>query len=335
MIKRAKMTWTVRDICRYKNKNELTFDNAIQRGNVWDLDKKSLLIHSILVDYPMPEFWMSRENGIYDGLDGKQRYTAMSEFITNQYTIRNVPTVENEDGDIIDVNGKKFENLDQELKDRIMNYTLDIHYFEELSAEQKKEIFYRLNNGKSLTKSEIIKVQAKSLDDIIEIAKHPVFDMVPIKEASKTSFAIDIVMKAYVILFSDSKSLESKKISDEMKKKKFPIEKIQIMLDVFTIMENVCKILEEKDTKDSKTVIKRILTKTHFVTLLPLILYVKENNIPEEKLAEWVFRFFNNSSGATISEEYNKNAMTASARLKSVQIRLDAVKEDFDAFMKL
>ena len=45
----------IRTLKKYYDSNKLNFDLAIQRkDNIWDLERKSLIIHSILYGYPIP-----------------------------------------------------------------------------------------------------------------------------------------------------------------------------------------------------------------------------------------------------------------------------------------
>ena len=64
MLRSAKIEWTARKLYKMAQRNEITFDNAVQRGFVWDNKKKSLLIHSMLSGYPIPPFYAAKnENG--------------------------------------------------------------------------------------------------------------------------------------------------------------------------------------------------------------------------------------------------------------------------------
>lgn len=46
---------------------KVNFDNAVQRGLVWDISKKSLLIHSMVYGYAIPAMYFTRDmEGVYD-----------------------------------------------------------------------------------------------------------------------------------------------------------------------------------------------------------------------------------------------------------------------------
>ncbi len=52
MLKKANLDWNARQLCKLVQKKEIKFDNAVQRGLVWDVQRKSLLIHSMLHGLP-------------------------------------------------------------------------------------------------------------------------------------------------------------------------------------------------------------------------------------------------------------------------------------------
>lgn len=93
MIKTT-LNWTVKNLkSMYDGKNTLQMDHAIQRqSGQWDGDrlKKSLLIHSILANYPVPPIYCLKEavnekDYSYSILDGKQRLTTTFDYIDGRY----------------------------------------------------------------------------------------------------------------------------------------------------------------------------------------------------------------------------------------------------------
>ena len=47
MLKRANIDWNGKKLVNLVQKGVITFDNAIQRSYIWDVKRKSLLIHSM------------------------------------------------------------------------------------------------------------------------------------------------------------------------------------------------------------------------------------------------------------------------------------------------
>ena len=71
-----------------KERGKVNYDNAVQRNLMWDVEKKSLLIHSMIYGHAIPAMYFTRaENGIYDSLDGKQRSNAISEFLRDEFAL--------------------------------------------------------------------------------------------------------------------------------------------------------------------------------------------------------------------------------------------------------
>ena len=52
---------------------ELGFDHALQRALVWDEERKSLLIHSLIKNFPIDPIKAVKDGNTYQILDGKQR----------------------------------------------------------------------------------------------------------------------------------------------------------------------------------------------------------------------------------------------------------------------
>ena len=63
MIK-GKQNWTVSNIKKmYESKQVLSFSHPIQRqSELWNNMQKSLLIHSMLANYPIPNIYVLRED---------------------------------------------------------------------------------------------------------------------------------------------------------------------------------------------------------------------------------------------------------------------------------
>ena len=94
MLKRANINWNARQLAKMAQNGSIRFDNAVQRGLVWDVQRKSLLIHSMLTGYPIPPFYAVKGGGCYDMLDGKQRTNAIVDFISRKFELEGIPKVD-------------------------------------------------------------------------------------------------------------------------------------------------------------------------------------------------------------------------------------------------
>jgi len=99
MIKKSNIQWSAKALVNQVIKGNVNFDCAIQRGYTWDLPRKIMLIHSLIENYPIPAFFMSkREDGKYDGLDGKQRTQAIMSFMNDEFDLGEDFTAVDTDG---------------------------------------------------------------------------------------------------------------------------------------------------------------------------------------------------------------------------------------------
>ena len=60
MIK-ANIAWSAKQIAKAVTKGSMVFDNAIQRGNVWNVVQQSLLIESLIHNYPVPPMYTIKQ----------------------------------------------------------------------------------------------------------------------------------------------------------------------------------------------------------------------------------------------------------------------------------
>lgn len=139
------------------------FDPPYQRRSLWSEEKKSFLIDSVMRNYPMPPIFLHQkiddETGktTYDVIDGKQRLTALLEFIEDK-----IP-VADENGEELGKNplaGRYFSELSDpafaEAKSRFWRYVIPIEYIDTGEQQVIDSIFDRLNrNGEPLTGQEL------------------------------------------------------------------------------------------------------------------------------------------------------------------------------------
>lgn len=99
MIKTT-LNWTVKNLKHmYDAKETLSFDHPIQRQSAqWSNLQQSLLIHSILANFPVPAIYVQKSDAEeaddkgktlykYSVLDGKQRMTTIFSFINGEYAL--------------------------------------------------------------------------------------------------------------------------------------------------------------------------------------------------------------------------------------------------------
>jgi len=161
-IKINRKALNVGSIVTRLRRKSITLAPSYQRGEVWDLKKKSQLIESLLLRIPLPSFYVAEgDNGEYEVVDGQQRLTAIRDFYFENGNIE-----KNSNGLGFKLEGleylKKFEghqcsNLPTSLQQNMEEGQLDFIVIDNNTAEDVKFIiFSRINRGGvSLSEQEV------------------------------------------------------------------------------------------------------------------------------------------------------------------------------------
>lgn len=166
MIK-TNLNWTVKNLkAMHDSKETLSFNHPIQRiSGQWDNEQQSLLIHSLLANYPVPSVYIHKLESVevdgkgkhsysYSVLDGKQRMTTVFSYINGEFALgEDVPDVIIE-GASYEIAGKYFADLADDVRQEILRFRFNITCFEDVTDEEIEEIFFRLNNSTPLTKAQ-------------------------------------------------------------------------------------------------------------------------------------------------------------------------------------
>lgn len=324
---KANLNWNVKRIVNGMTKGDITFDNAIQRGFVWDKKRMSLLIDSVLRGYPIPPIFTiktgdvvsvgKKELPIYDCIDGKQRSTTFKKFLDNEFRLEGLNPFILADGEEVDINGKTFEELPEEAQDFIKDYTLVVYYFDDCTDDEVAEMMSRLNNGKVLTGTENARIKAKCLPQIQELAQHNLLT-VYLSDAALRGYANEDIVIKFALLLNEQTDLSNKRVREAY--------------ETFTFGENINKSITDtmdfvleaiENATDDKKIIKRMTSKANLITILYTAheYIVQGGNVDDftDKIAE----FYNGTDGATVSEEYNEACTNGTMRSANVITRND------------
>ena len=155
-IEQSKISVSIRDLVNgftdteemgvYAFGGKLNVRPAYQREFVYDDKKRDLVIDSVASGIDLGKmYWSVNDDGSYELLDGQQRTISICKYCTNNFKMefeKGLPMF--------------FDNLDEEQRERILNYTIDIVVCKGATSEKLK-LFQRLNvAGAVLTDQELL-----------------------------------------------------------------------------------------------------------------------------------------------------------------------------------
>ena len=56
-LRKASITWNANQIAKMVNNGKVTFDNVVQRSYVWEPTRRSKLITSMIIGFPIPPWY--------------------------------------------------------------------------------------------------------------------------------------------------------------------------------------------------------------------------------------------------------------------------------------
>ena len=338
-MNKTKLSWTVANIEKmHDEKKVLSFDHPIQRkSEQWSDTQKSLLIHSMLANYPVPNIYVLREDSQeldeknkpvfnYFVMDGKQRLTSVLSYIWGEFPLdENIPAITIEDVEY-QIAGKYFCDLEEPVQYEIKRYKFDIIAFEECSNREIEEIFFRLNNSTPLTKSQVAKakvgVEIAELINGLLTSKFFTTSCNFSKAQLKASDDQKVLIQSMMLLdtnnvldfelkdFSENSILEySESIRGTYTDKQSNILKsaIQYLTDAFP----------EKNKQ---------LRKISIPTLVYMADIAEDKEIKPMYFRQW-FEFFTEED--ELMEDYKTFCSTGSTKLEKVQGRLAVMTKSF------
>lgn len=324
---RFNINWTAKTLMNQMKRGNVNFDNAIQRGLVWDNEKKSLLIHSMIYGYAIPAMYFTRnEDGVYDSLDGKQRSNAIAEFLNDEFALTlDTPPVYDDDGKMDNVGGMYFSQLPEWAKDRVKDFNLTIYYYEGMTEEEIKEFFRRLNNGKPLSSMELTRVSTPCLEKFQKLANHDAIKSI-VTKTGKNRFTDEMIaMQLYNFITMENPDFSTKAFREWARNvvvDDVVMNDIRAALDKYLNVVTVIENAEDISSDKYKKFLKTVKTRTHFVTCI-YACYLHSGKTVKE-LAYELMEYF--SGEPTISDDYNNTVHAGSAKAAAVTMRKNEIK---------
>lgn len=145
-------------------RNRITYDPYYQRKYVWDKQKATYFIESILVGTEIPPLIFFNSGGQLEVIDGRQRFQTIDRYIKGEFELARRGLVS-----LKSLVGMKFDRLSDEIRNTFMDTALRVIEFAIVASDDitdvqedmiKKEVFRRYNSGITpLRKSEIEKAE--------------------------------------------------------------------------------------------------------------------------------------------------------------------------------
>jgi hypothetical protein len=306
-----------------KNETKTRFDLSIQRGFVWDAERKSLFINSLIEGYPVPAFYAldSTEDDFLWLLDGKQRLGTVLAYLKEEFALsKNTPNIND-----VDIAGLKFSELPEEFQDEIKNFGFNIWKFKNITELERDQLFYRLNYGMALSKMELTRVVASSkvMDFINDISAQEFFQLkVAISDSQKNRYVdeevilqiISILMNGHNEGFSGK---ELKALALNLKENGIP-ENIQEIVKTTTNYLDQAIPVKEKFMKKLN---------------IPIAFYIAQKAINDDveplKFGGFLQDFF-----ANLPDAYYLATQSGSAKKENIKDRIDSMSKYYDENIK-
>ena len=160
-------TLSVRTLLSERNLRRIDYKPYYQRNYVWDVEKQSFFIESVLLGTEIPPLILYKTGLKTEVIDGRQRFETLKRFKENDFSLSLKGLM-----DLPALSRKSFNTLDNELKELFLNSYIRVFEFEvitdvtpEIEDKIKKEIFRRYNTG--ITPLSSVEVDSAKYDNDI------------------------------------------------------------------------------------------------------------------------------------------------------------------------
>ena len=345
-LEKATITWSAKQLSGMIKNDKIDFSHIIQRGLVWEVWRKSKLIESMIIGYPVPTVYAKRVDdgsgkrgsNIYMIMDGKQRLSTVKEFLNDEFSLSKLPSVTymDEESDTeceIDISGMKFSELPEALQNYLSTVMFSVTYFDNLTKFEEKELFKRLNNGRPLSTKSRTLASAKNIEELLDIGSHELFENMLTAKARENKNQAVLVTKAWMML---NKPVED--ISFASKDLNPQIEELEISgdekVELDKVFNFVMDVHDELTGNHEKDVARKLYKEVHFISLIPYLKKALDNDINESMFADWMIDFFKTENDSDVYAKYNEACNHGIARNSNIVARHNALGESYAEFFK-
>lgn len=308
---------------------KFNFDPPYQRDSVWDEEKQSFFIDSILRNYPIPPIFLHQkiddETGriTFEVVDGKQRLTAIVNFINGQITSAS----EEEDDELT---GVFFSDLSTskyaEVKKLFWRYQMPIEYIDTEDERIIDSIFDRLNrNGERLNGQELRNAKYHDTDfykKIVEYSQREYWQKLLEHVDKKRMEDKEFVSELIFTILEDEVFGATQDIIDSLYEK-YCTKNGDETNEAFSIFEKTTDYLVDMNI-DFKS--HKASGVSHLYGIFSYALYCSNNNVPVEEASNRLSTFLDSlwekdtQHNAELRREYRKT-MSSSTKSKTQRSR--------------
>lgn len=206
-LKISTYSQSIESLFRERSLNKIKYDPYYQRNYVWNPEKATFFIESILLGTEIPPIILFDNGSIKEVIDGRQRFETILRFLKKDLKLSEKGLHE-----LKDLNKKAFDDLSTQIQDIFLDSTLRVFEFtvvnepkldSDLEDKIKKEIFSRYNSGITpLKKTELD--NATYLND--PVTKH--FKEVLTKNVELTEITYQLFLKPAKLEDNDKSKIQ-------------------------------------------------------------------------------------------------------------------------------
>lgn len=310
------LSLSVRDYLRLVKGGNFIFTIPIQRNDVWDVKRKSLLIDSLLNNYPINPLYLVKNGMICNCIDGKQRSLTIKSFVDDEFTLTGLKDAELE--------GKKFSELSEDQQYEILGYTLIVNRFEGIEDKEVNEIMSRMNNGKALSGVELSRIKAKTLSVISGLGEHRLF-MENLSQNALCHFINEEMVIKTAIMGNGNYDLSLRNVKKYYEDFDFG----EIKEKLSETFDATAKALDVTKSVAPKKVYGKIIKKINLLTVINFVAETENAGERTEEIGNFLAEFFGD-----LPSDYAEASKMHSTNEDNVLTRRDCIRLAFDTCIK-
>lgn len=338
-LEKSSISWSAKQLKNMIANGKIDFDHIIQRSYVWERKRKSALIESMILGYPIPPVFAKRVDdgtgkrggNIYSIMDGKQRLSTVAQYLNDEFALTELPPVTYMDEGLnteceTDISGMKYSELPEAIQDQLSSTIFSVTYFDNLTKDEERELFKRLNAGKPLSTKSRLLASCSDIEGLLDVGSHELFDDMLTDKAKDNKNQVTLVMKAWCMMNMpiEEVSFEGKDFNPLFETTSISdVERLKLDKVFGMIHDTHLTLVENKE----KAVAKKLYTETHMISLVPFFEKALEVGIEVKTMADWLIDFFGSHN-----EQYDIAAGNGSAKNSNIMVRNTVLAESFEQF---